>query len=538
MFKQSRAIARRNWQRFLSRNERQRHRFEIIQTTDLPYKVKLIDRNVDDQTVHDLMFELNSLRMHEDLWRAVERDPLSNLYSIAWTLCSSIMPPRELLDDPNAENIPHVEYYANWYPFVLLHRYLIKLRDRSGKYNEPELELFTVEQLLETDRRYLRSFDELKQLRDDPLAARRVYTRQENEFLASDLFQEMAKNTPFGALERIDATQIVYTKNLLDVRRKRRLVNLFKRNVAYESLRSQCESKLRKLFPRYATENAETLRLNCWLLSMLRRDEDTGAFDEDYDEDTETDVATTVDDEKNRLGKEYVVYWQYQKSELVWFLVHALFALNDIVRDDQLTRDLLYYTSNHLGRLVECGVCAEHWKREGKKLWQMYSERYEFVETQWRHRTLSMVEGNTQLDAMIKTLSFARLQPHIDPALMPPDLNMLHTHNSIQGDNVSSRKRLTRTCVESLRLDFTMFALLVEITVTKENREQHQVIRQLSAQRNDILTSDKDIYIGEMLKEYTTNLTNVKMDSIKVLRDCTMTLERRAILNILHGRSI
>lgn len=528
MFKQSKVIARRNWQRFLSRNERRRHQFEI-ETNDLPWRVKLKDRNVDDQTVHDLMFELNTIRMHHDLWNVAERDPLGTLYSVAWTLCSSIMPPRELLADPSTETVPHVEYYATWYPFVLLHRYLMKLRDRSSKRPAPELELFTVEQLVETDRRYLRTFEELKRLRDDPSAARKLYISRENEYLSSDLFQSMARNTPFGTVERIDSTEIVYTNDLRDVHRKRRLTNLFKRNVSYESLRAQCESKLRALFPSYRTENGEPFHLNCWLLSMLRRDEDTTEFDESNDDDDD-DVGS------GGPNREYVVYWQYQKSELLWFFVHSLFALNETVRDDQLTRDLLYFTSHHLERLIECGVCLEHWKNDGKKLWEMYSERYEFVEARWRKRARSMVEGNTQFDTMWKTLSFARIQSQVDPVAPSPELYMLHTHNSVQGDNVSSSKRLTRTCIDSLRLDFAMFALLVE-TIVSTNGES-KAVRQLASQRNDMVTTDTEIYLPDLLKEYTTNLTRVKIDSTKVIRDCGMTLERRSVLNLLHGRNI
>lgn len=572
MFKQSKLIAQQNWTRFLKRNERERNEFNVhYDSRSLPYRVTL--KKPHDQTIHDLMFEMHSLRMHNDLWRAAEHDPLGTLYSAAWTLCSSLAPPQELITNPTRENIPYAEYYANWYPFVLLHRYAIKLRERVSnnsntsknitknsnnveRKNDDEMELFTIEQLIEVDRRYIQSFDELKNVRNDTKLLRRLYVSRENEYLASETFRRMALGTPFGCVERVNSTEIVYTSNLLDVRRKKRLTNLFKRNESYDRLRDQCESKLQKLFPSYVTMKNEPLRLNCWLLSMLRRDEDTNDFDEHYNEDSGYERGYDDDNDNNHSNnnnnnngnssndstydpsREYVVYWQYQKSELVWFLLHGLFSLNDSIRDDRLNRDLLYYVANHLERLIECGVCSEHWKRHGSKIWKMYDERYCFAENEWRKRARSMVEGNTQLENMWKVLSYARVQPQIDPTLPQPDQYMLHTHNTVQGDNVSSRKRLTRTCVESLRSDYALYALLIEAAIG--DREHATTINRLSMQRDDVLTSESDIYLENMIHEYTMNPTSAttRTSSPVTLRKCDLTLERRSIMNTIHGRRV
>lgn len=604
MFKQSRLIARQNWTRFLKRNERERNEFTVhYNARSLPARVTF--RNAHDQTMHDTMFEVHSLRMHDDLWRAAENDPLGTIYSLAWTLCASLPPPQELIQDPNRKKVSYTEYYANWYPFVLLHRYAMKLRERvstasssspsssssssslitspsttsstsltsssplltssstssslsssslslsennnnanNDKNKQNEIELFTVEQLVEADRRYIRSFEELKKLQDNPQTLRRLYMDRENEYLTSDSFKRMASATPFGCMERVSASEIVYTENLYDVRRKKRLTNLFKRIESYDKLRDQCEAKLRKIFSSYATTSGKPLSLNCWLLSMLRRDEDTNDFDADYNEENEY-VANDVDDrEKDNndkettrdFSKEYVVYWQYQKSELVWFLLHVLFALNDSVRDDRLNRDLLYYAANHLDRLIECGMCSEHWNRYGRKIWRMYDERYGFAEDEWRKRARSMVEGNSRLETMWKVLSYARVQAQTDPMLPQPDMYMLYTHNSVQGDNVSMRKRLTNTCLQSLRMDYALYALLIEAAI--DNREQAIAIGRLSAQRDDLLTLEAEIYLESMIHDYTINPTTARVNPSSVLRKCHLMLEQKSILNTLHGRRL
>lgn len=554
MFRQSRRVAQLNWQKYIQSSEISNGVVKLDIDDDngiggvdgggngdgapdrgndfpLPRSVYLDESQLSDTKVHDVMFELNTLRMHVDLWDAAERNPLSVIYSATWTLCASLPPPVELFQSDRSrpssdEAVRYEEYYGNWFPFILLHRYMDRLHKRNhlsaGDVGAEIPALFTVEQLIEADKRYVAAFEQYKAFKDTPQLARDLYERYEQEFLLSPVFDTLANGTPFGAIERRDRSTIDYVTPLANVREKRRLTNLFKRIESYETLRVQCEQRVRNEFP----DTVAPFRLTFWLMPMLRRDEDTTAFPERHTESRE----------------HYVMYWQYQKSEIVWFVLHTLFALNQLVQDDQLSLDLLFFVSEYLERLVECGVCHEHWKRTGKELWRMYEREYTFLQHQWDERRAMLPNVPTaQLETLAKSASFVRIHSTLAEYHTPADLYMLQTHNNIQTENVAPNKRLTQSCIESIRDDYLYFALLLEANVSagtaSEIGRRSSNILQIAKERADVLQLESDIYLGDMLRVCLIEKTD-RIATVAELRRHSLSRERRSLYNLVAGRVV
>lgn len=475
-----------------------------------------------DHVIHDSMFELNNYRFHSDLWQAANDDPLTTIYSAVWTLCYTLPPPHSVLakrasslskDSNNNDDGNHgksdnddvlaqaeaIEYYTNWYPLVLLHKYMSELARRStvlkrnemGKDGQTDLSptttsaLFAMEQIYKIDRQYLASFDKYRDIPQQE--ARRLFEEDEETFLRSKLLENQTMRTPYGSVERSSLYEVTYSPlaTLLD---RGRLSNLFKRTEYVEPLRQQCEHMLVRLF-------GLQVRVNSWLLPMLRRNEDTSMF------------GRKLYEEKERLlWEQMVMYWQFQKSELLWFVLHTLFALNDLVADDALTLDLLYFAGDHLERFVECSMCREHWLAQGKKMWKLYLERYAFSEKIWREHQrneIARMENSKQMQSITRQLQFTRVQSLLDATLVAPDLFMLQTHNEIQTQNVANTKRLTEAALESLRADYRLYAFLLESCVKLDNsslRDRRSRVDALANARTDVLRQSDDIFASLMLR--------------------------------------
>lgn len=508
MFRQSLRVARLQWDKF---------RDSLLgpetfgEQQGIPAHIDIPSNKLTNGIVHDAIFELNSLRFHTDLFAAAERDPLSTIYSAVWTLCSSLPPPRQLIDDRESKTNFKSHYTGNWYPLLLLQRYVARLLRRDDR---DDFELFTIEQLVAADTQYLSSFDEYRALRDFPEKARELYTRYEQEYLTSPELMEMARRTPFGTAERIDRKRVAYTNELTDVRDRRKLANLFYRIRAYEELRSLVERRLRTFFGR------DSIHLDQWILAMERANEES-IDDDGYDGNAADDPNT-----------QYLMVWQYQKSHLVWFVVHTLFALNEHVADDELTLDLLYFVTNCLERFVECGMCNEHWVEGEAKSFALYEQQFAFAEKRWKTR-VSGDNGNvgrqsSQLQALKDEAgsSFTRVQSLLDDVLLPPSMYMIHVHNKIQSENVSPYKRLTRACLGGIREDYAFYAYSIE---------DYVVQRTTRLVRRDALDRPEDVFANEMLRNVATSNRSINDEATRTRTACDLANERNAYAMVIFG---
>lgn len=477
------------------------------------------------ETIHDCIFELNTLRFHRDLFAAAEREPLTTVYSAVWTLCSSLSPPRQLIEDRATKMTFQAHYTSNWYPLLLLQRYVKRLGDRALPVNDEksddddvgvddnddETEMFTVEQLVAADKRYLDSFDEYAALRDHPEKARELFAHYENEYLSSGMLERMAEWTPYGTVERTDRDRVAYTADLRSVSDRRKLGNMFYRIKAYEETRSLAELRLRAIIKK------DGVRLDQWLLPMERADE------ESVDE-AETDPA----------NRQYLMVWQYQKSHMVWFVVHTLFALNELVADDELTLDLLYFVTNCLERFVECGLCHGHWEEGEQKVCAMYEEQFAFAYKRWksrndRNRSLSQTQR-----LYTDSPSFTRIQALLDPINPSPAMFMIHVHNRVQSENVSPHKRLTRACLRAIRNDYAQYASAIANELTRDVR------RPDVNTRTDVVEKSDQIFVDDMLRDLTTVFTSQTTVDTGTARDeinCDLSSERRAYTEIIVGKN-
>lgn len=607
-FAQSRRIALLSWEAF---RKTLGARDAIVNDTE----VLLDPATATRQSVMNAGFELNSFRTHQAVWNAATRDPLSTVYSVAWTLCASLGPPADLIEKPTSSLeketiIKH--YYSTWYAFGLLHKYVDYLWRRVLPNNlakQPMVQLFTLEQLLHADSEYVNSFEDIRALRkggqnDEALD---LLLRYEDEFLRSNEFTVAMEKTPFGSIQRDDlhsgedvtaytagalnktnksnkpnkttvaaitpttaatinttqsasdgatstadafatessrtdtganndatgstapseskasrrpgAIRIQYVA-LRDLGDRSRLTNSFKRVQIMNALRVQCERHLRQAFPAYASARAErTIEVNNWLFALLK------------DLDSEPLAFATADppseSERRAVTRpSYMLYWQYQKSGLVWFLVHTLFALNDLARNDDLNADLLFFVSDHLETLIECGVCAVHWNQNGKPVWTQYREWYETSREKWAREAKSPNEQG----------SFYNYSSMVGNPDAMPDMYMLRTHNAIQASNVNPAKRLTDTCLRAIRIDYLQLAMAIEASVVPSEHSS-EVDNRLDAlqkmERSDVMHDVEQVFTEKMIVQLAQNPG--KLPGLGQLREDQLNAERRRVHNALHG---
>ena len=514
-FAQSRVVAGLNWSAF-------RSTLNTTSDTEVTFNRYESNKNV----LMNAIFELNTYHTHHALWQAATDDPLSTVYSVAWTLCSSLGPPQSLLENPREKlekNSAVEHYYGTWFAFGLLHKYVDHLWRRalpSQMSARQMAQLFTLEQLLHADVEYVNSFEEVRELRmrNRGEEVRELFRRYERDYLASPLFLSSMEKTPFGAVQRADEgtaedyeIRFQYVP-LYDLKDRNRLSNSFRRIECFEALRVQCERNLQTAFPTYnSTRSGRKLQVNNWLLALLNSNDNDIAF------------ATESFDENN--VPDYLLYWQYQKSGLVWFLVHTLFALNDLARNDDLNADLLFFVSEHLHRLVECGVCEAHWKEHGQPAWRTYSAWYEATRTNWEKEA-----------KQYKNESFYNYNSTLGNPGTQPDLYMLRTHNTIQANNINGKKRLSDTCLHAIRIDYLQLAMAVEASVVPSEHSSEVDDRLRTVYRNertDVLTEGDQVFTEKILMQLAKDIG--PLPSLEEVRRNQFAAERRRLYNVMHG---
>lgn len=480
----------------------------------------------------DATLNLNRVHFQTRLFDAASRNPISTIYSLIWTICYTIQ-----ANTKDTENVgTTAEYGSVWYPMFLLQKYMARIkqilmtsRDKNAKPEEA-VGLTELEQILAADVAYERLLrenypgyaDETE--REAVLALRK---KNINAYLSSTVFRRQCERTPFGTVETAPQTnpdasdtpsyQLLYVDRLLDVSDPRCLIFEFERTLAYEFVREQAEASLRQMFPRY--HESVGIEFESYLMSS-----------------TCLDVVTWGDKvDKDKLR--YAMYWQYQKSTILWFVMHTLFALNELAGNEETTEDLLFFVAHHMERFLQCKICQNHWKSEldgGQRDWLAHEEEF----MRWRKIRNSSVTPFMQiLDRIDRTREY--------------DLLLLETHNSIQGRRVNMNKFLTRAALEAIRLDYANFAqtlascVAVEIgkqslnVVPEEDevgtikRSYNSRIYDLEAARTDVLYDRNQLILSQMLHEQTLNGGASKMtNSSSATSNCWLMLQRKKINGI------
>lgn len=371
---------------------------------------------------------------HRQVLDALQRNPLSAMLSIGWTLSStshSILPQMKTND-----------YMAVWSPFLCLVNALRQLDNQyapsksssssSSTPPSPPPLLFDLDDLRMIDRAF---FDVLTGL---SALSRDERRRQDLLRTNSDLFTEKLTNTPFGTYqidehqqqqqqqqqqttittiaaakgtqqqqqqqEEHDADDVEwvfggrtyrYVDNPLNVRDRQRYSVMFERHETAERLRRQTEMQLRAQFATY--HRMYGLHVQPWMVAAHEKDEEHGGS--------------------------YPVMWQIQKSSLVWMFYHSLAALVTVINHPQLLDDFVA-TVRSLEHFVECGLCHHHWKT-------VYLPRWKTLD---RERT-------------------------------PVDVYLLQTHNDIQASTDPSL-RLTDAALQALREDYLNFARCIVTAIS------------------------------------------------------------------------
>lgn len=486
----------------------------------------------------------NRVHFHQQIYNALSANPLSTLYSLAWSLCLHIEGKIEEYNDLHwftDRNAPYpndAEYIRVWFPFILMHRMTEQLSRLIGNLASEDKEyvsnasreennLFTLSDIRAAEKRFRQSFysvlygnDEISDdhsLSPDELNTTRSarYHADKEAYLSSPLFHYQCQRTPYGlsevyALEDKNSNENRYRMrfipNMSDLSDKKKVLYNFKRYQAYEPLRIRAEQVLRARFPHYHAKQG--IFLDSWLFGAISPDE-----------------ATTTTESNQRS---YVVYWQLHKSAILWILVHSLFALNDCLNNLML-EDLLWFIAHDLERFIECGLCHSHWTSAGggQASWQAREEN--FIRQQ---HSAGANDSISRVNKMATGDSF--------------DLKMLRTHNDIQMQNVNPAKGLTEAALNALRKDYAHFAgalmgCLVEDSknnnikrppANNSNAAENTPtvpfrcsIYDLELARRDVCKTPAYLYRTLMLQD-TGHIRQTAHDDKTVLT-CTLALERK-----------
>lgn len=268
----------------------------------------------------------------DDVFTWIENDPLSALYSIAYSL--SVEKLRGNFDAqsdfearfgiPNSteserQAISNDLYTVYWSPFTLLHNMLKLLLLTSETSETPNTLIFHLDDLRSVDYRR-------REMRDGA----RVFSEAQSE-----LVDAVINACPIGALDQ----QGKYRRSMDVAREEPDRYKVYHHLIdASELLRRKVECRLRETYS--STKYKITLRLLMFASSA---------------------------DEPN------IYYWQGQKSATLWILLHTLACLNAFT-DNTYAEQFLALLSN-LDFFIECGSCSQNWQRFERPKWLGYAGR-------------------------------------------------------------------------------------------------------------------------------------------------------------------
>lgn len=551
-FQQCARIARHNWNAFA---EKQSASMTVVHDADgeptaIRLKPGILESMPEERVAETLlsyMLALNTYKSHVMLWKAAERDPLSVIFSTAYTISATAADEVELDRNLSVTEI-EARCHRTWYPLSLVCGYIDEISEltRSANGSEKSVKsrelgpIFAMEQVVGAVDRFAAVRKELRDMSRDEATTK--YEAMERSYLASDEFRDRCEATPYGTCVRKDETTIAYVNDLYFVPQRNRLASNFLRAQAFDPLRRQCESRLRERFREY-DDPASRRRLNIqeYVFPAIFDRERRAKFD-----DGTVSSIDWVTESRSRL-----IYWQYHKSGLLWFLLHTMFALNNLAKNDTLNLDLLRFVSRYLIDVIECGICKMHWETSGQRYWSLYEDRYEFGTAEWNERRRAYETGSDSRTTGNKMLSYYATQQATDFSLSPPDLYMLQTHNDIQ-TNVDSSKTLTHACLKSVNFDYNCFVGLVELfclydyDLATTNRKL-DIFRETLRLRVDVLDDPTQIFLTACLKK-ELDVANSRRDKsndssiatnpfehLRSMRTNDLAMQKRSIMNAWLG---
>jgi hypothetical protein len=355
---------------------------------------------------------------HRQIFDAIEKNPISALLSLAWTICSTCFNVSTKMTDK--------EYLSVWSPFICLTNVLTSLEGKWRKIDQ--VSIFDVDDLRLADRNFIRVIEERSKLSDEE---RKQLT---TERINSDLFVELLGNTPFGTYQisntlgtsakpyassndrewTIGNTTFTYIYSPLNVSDRERYLVMFVRHETNDRLRRQAEERLQKLFPAYHSRYG--IHVYPWMFATHEKEEN---------------------------GSRAMI-WQMQKSALVWILYHSIGALVT-VNDDRLMLKDFVATVRCMDNFVECGLCLNHWVSQHKRKWNLIAKTIGDYEQSTEH--MFSLDNRTKQRAM------------------ELDLTLLVTHNDIQ-ESIDPRLKLTEAAVYALREDYMNLARSIVLALS------------------------------------------------------------------------
>lgn len=328
----------------------------------------------------------------DQIFDALDRDPIGTLLSMAWTLCSSI--------PYNIDS--RIECVRAWSPFIYL---VMMLRRFSNNTGQQQPAPFDLEEMWTSDKAFVADASKREKTTTTTTATTTTITTEKT---MDQRFLGQLNDTPFGSYERVDVDgewtisdgkQYRYVPIAAQVRDRKRYLYNYERYASLERLRLQAERVLGH-------------PVRAWLFA--------------------------ADDEARTMT------WQIQKSTLVWMLYHHLAAMCAVDRQ-RTVRDFLV-VMDAMPLFVECGLCHHHWSRDGKKEWSALNE--------WK-RDLELSEDGGELVDIRLLRTHNRVQRNIDPgtelteaALMALREDYLLSVRRVLGGDRTRTEQRGDVCVE------------------------------------------------------------------------------------------
>lgn len=378
---------------------------------------------------------------HNQLFDAIQRNPLSALLSIAWTLSSTA---------PIQHNMTDERYLATWSPVLCAVNAVRLAHERHGAAGDTPSSTTSMPvddaSSLPTrrqpssspaasapfDLQDLRLMDQsfIAALKDHAAMNAQELQQQQLAVINNPAFEQLLRDTPFGTYQinsvdeqtadgvadngawTLNGYRYVYVSEPINLVDRMRYSYMYTRCEKSELLRRQLEVHLRERYRVY--HDLYGLNVCPWLIALHERDSATGT---------------------------YASLWQLQKASLVWLFMHTLAALVTLLDNDDLIADFLTLVCS-LDIFIECGLCQEHWSTLQLPRWNLVRRKFSL---------------DSRLPAAHSNTIGATKSRNVDWLL-------LKTHNDIQ-TSINPNVRLTKAALSAVREDYLNVAKCI-ITAT------------------------------------------------------------------------
>lgn len=380
---------------------------------------------------------------HNQLFDAVQRNPLSALLSIAWTLSSTA---------PIQQNMTDEMYLATWSPLLCAVNAIQLAHERHGAAGDTPLSAASTSVNTSSsapsssapsssapsssapsssapaahspfDLQDLRLMDQsfIAALKDHAAMNAQELQQQQLAVINSSALEQLLRDTPFGTYQinsvdeqthdkvedngawTLNGYRYVYVSEPINLLDRGRYSYMYTRCEKSELLRRQLELHLRERYRVY--HDLYGLNVRPWMIALHERDAATGT---------------------------YMSLWQLQKASMVWLFMHTLAALVTLLDNDELIGDFLALVCS-LEIFIECGLCEHHWRTLQLPRWELARKKI----------SLNSDSGSSSRNV---------------------DWLLLKTHNDIQ-TSTNPNLRLTKAALSAVREDYLNVAKCI-ITAT------------------------------------------------------------------------